>query len=446
MDAVLLARIQFAITIGYHFIFAPLTIGLSWFIVWFMARYWRTGDSADRDLARFWVNLFAISFAIGVPSGLAMEFQFGTNWAQYSRYVGDIFGPALAAEVLSAFFIESTFIALLLLGWNRMSRVAHWFASLMVAIAATLSAFWILASNSWMQTPAGFIMKQGHPVLHNFSAALFNYSTVPRVLHTVDAALMTGAFFVLGISAWFLLKQRHIQVARQTLVFALVVAFVTSVVQLGLGHYHAFQVAATQPTKLAAFEGLFQSQRHAPLTLFGIMDERDRHLKYAIRVPGMLSYLISFNTATLVPGLDRFPRSEWPPLSLTFYPFHLMFYIGLLLIGFTALGMILLWMRRLFTARFFLILAVLAIPLSFLANELGWMTAEIGRQPWIVYHIFRTNEAASTNVQASAVALSLGLFSLVYTLFTVVWVLAIRRELRRGPGEIEAIPSPESAA
>lgn len=444
MDALLLARIQFAVTIGYHFIFAPLTIGLSWFNVWLMARYWRTGQAADRNLARFWVNLFAISFAIGVPTGLAMEFQFGTNWAQYSRYVGDIFGPPLAAEVLSSFFIESIFIAILLLGWDRISRRAHWFSSFMVAFAATLSAFWILAANSWMQTPAGFTMQHGHPVLRHFGAALFNHSTIPRVLHTVDAALMTGAFFMLGISAWFLLKQRHVQAARRTLMVALVVAFVTSLAQLGLGHYHAVQVAATQPSKLAAFEGLFRTQRHAPLTVFGIMDERGQRLRYAIRIPGMLSYLVSFRTSTQVTGLDRVPRAEWPPLSLTFYPFHLMFYIGLFLIGFTAFGILLIPKQRVFTSRFFLTVAMLAIPLPFLANELGWMTAEIGRQPWIVYRILPTQTAVSPNVQAGAVALSLGIFCTIYALFSVVWVLVIRRELRRGPGDIEPIPA-ESA-
>lgn len=443
MDAVLLSRIQFAVTIGFHFIFAPLTIGLSWFVVWLMARYWRTGDPEDRATARFWVNLFAISFAVGVPTGLAMEFQFGTNWASYSRYVGGIFGPPLAAEVLSAFFIESIFLAVVLLGWDRVSRRAQWFASFMVAVGATLSAFWILSANSWMQTPAGYVMQQGIPVLRDFGAAIINYSTIPRVLHTVNAALMTGAFFVLGINAWFLLKRRHEAIARRMLLVALWVGFITSLAQLGFGHYHAYQVAATQPAKLAAFEGQFTTQAHAPLTIFGLMNERRQRLDYAIRIPGLLSFLTSFTLTSTVPGLDRVPRDEWPPLALTFYPFHLMFYIGMFLIAFPLLGLLLAWRRRLYTWRLFLIAAVVVIPLPFLANELGWMTAEIGRQPWIVYQVLRTSAGASTNVSASAVGFTLGVFSVIYLLAAAVWVLAVRRELQRGPGAIEAIPAEE---
>jgi cytochrome d ubiquinol oxidase subunit I len=445
LDALMLARVQFAATVAYHFIFAPLSIGLSWFVVWLLARYWRTGAAVDRDTARFWANLFALSFAVGVPTGLAMEFQFGTNWAPYARFVGDIFGPPLAAEVLSAFFIESTFLAAVLLGWNRLSRGAHWFAALLVALAATDSAFWILASNSWMQTPAGYTLVNGHPVLADFGAALFNHSTLPRVLHTVDGALMTGAFFVLGISAWYLLRGRHTAMARLMTRTALLVAFVASLAQLGLGHYHAVQVAFTQPAKLAAFEGLYHSQTYAPLTLFGIVDEKREELRYAIRVPAGLSILAFLHPAAFVQGLDRVPSEDRPPVGATFYPFHLMFYIGMLLIALPAVGLILAWKRRLYSERWLLRLLVFATPLPFIANELGWMTAEIGRQPWMVYGVLRTRDAVSTNVSATAIIITLVVFTLLYTGATMVWASAMRRALHRGPGPEEEIPSEEKA-
>jgi len=438
MEAELLARWQFAVTIGYHFIFAPLTIGLSWLILWLMTRYLRTGDPAARNLARFWVNLFAISFAVGVATGLSMEFQFGTNWARYSRFVGDIFGPPLAAEVIFTFFLESTFLAVLLLGWKRVSPRAMWFAALMIAIGSTMSAFWILAANSWMQTPDGYSMATGSPVLADFWAAIWNHSTRQRFLHTLVAALMTGSFFMLGISAWFLLKERHMKAARMTLVVSLAVAFVTSVSQLPSGHLHAVQVAHTQPAKLAAFEGLFTTRRHAPLILFGFLDEANKTVRYAIRAPGLLSFLISFRSSDEVTGLDKFPRSEWPPLALTFYPFHIMVGIGLYLIAFSILGLLLALRKRLFNMRGYLIAAVWTIPLPFLANELGWITAEVGRQPWIVYGVMRTSNATSSNVPAAQVIFSLVVFGLLYTLFTLAWAIILRRELRHGPEEVEA--------
>ncbi len=245
MDPVLLARIQFALTIGFHFIFPPLTIGLSWLIVSILAKHKKTGDEFYRRMAHFWVKLFALSFAVGVATCITMEFQFGTNWAEYSRFVGDIFGAPLAAEGILAFFLESSFLAVLLVGWNRVSVRVHRFAAWMVAIGATLSAFWIIVANSWQQTPAGYHIVNGRAELTNFAAAVFNPSTIPRYLHTVDAALITGAFFMLGVSAWYLLKKRHIPFAKESLRLGLIFGFVASVVQLELGHLHGVQVAFT---------------------------------------------------------------------------------------------------------------------------------------------------------------------------------------------------------
>ena len=442
MDPVLLARIQFAFTLAYHFIFAPMTIGLAWLNVWLLGRYRRSGKEEDKSLARFWVNIFAISFAVGVATGISMEFQFGTNWASYSKYVGDIFGAPLAIEVIFTFFLESTFIGVLLLGWDRVSRNVHWLASLMVAVGSTLSAFWILVANSWMQTPAGYRIEHGHAVMTNFAAVVFNPSTVPRVLHTVDAALMTGALFMLGISAWYLLKKRPDNRFRLTLTTSLVVAFITAVLQLLTGHYHAVQVTRTQPVKMAAIEGVFHTGNGVPYTFFGIIDGKRQTIHYALSIPDGLSLLATFNPHGRIIGLDSAPRENWPPLPLTFYPFHIMVLLGMYFILFTFIGMLLLWKKRLTEYRPFLIVAIITIPLPFIANELGWMTAEVGRQPWIVYNVLRTSAAASVVVSSRQIIFSMLAFFLVYTILTIFWAGMLRHQLRRGPEKVTIAPTP----
>ena len=433
MDAVLLSRIQFAFTVGFHFLFPPLTIGLAWLIFWFMTKYKKTGSDFHRQLCRFWIKLFAISFTVGVATGITLEFQFGTNWAEYSRFVGDIFGAPLAAEGLFAFFLESTFMGVLLFGWKRLSRKTLWFSSLMVAVGSTLSAFWIIVANSWMQTPVGFHIVGGRAELTNFWAATFNPSTIPRYLHTVDASLVTGAFFMLGISAWYILKSRHIEFAKQSLKVALIFAFITSVAQLFIGHYHAIQVAMTQPEKLAAVEGVFETQTHAPALLFGIPDADNETVHAAIRIPGALSLLAFGRFDAEVQGLKDFPRDERPPLGLTFYPFHLMVYIGGYFIFLTVFGVYLLMRNKLFDNRLFLRLALWSIPLPFIVNELGWITAEVGRQPWIVYRVMKTADAISITVPAVQILLSLILLVLIYELWFILWVYLLKREIGKGP-------------
>jgi cytochrome bd ubiquinol oxidase subunit I len=433
MDPVLLARILFAVTIGFHFIFPPITIGTAWLIFWHMTRYKRTGDETDRKLVRFWTKLFAITFSVGVATGIVMEFQFGTNWADYSRFVGDIFGAPLAAEGIFAFFLESTFVGVLLFGWKRFSTRTMWWSSLLVAIGATLSAFWIIVANSWMQTPTGYHIVGGRAELTDFWAAVFNPSTIPRYLHTVDACLITGAFFMLGISAWYLLKQRDQEFAKRSLKVALIAGFIAAAIQIPIGHYHAVQVTHTQPAKLAAFEGLFETQKGAPLLIFGIPDAEQGKVHAAIEIPKLLSFLTSGSMDAEVKGLNDFPRDEWPPIGLTFFSFHLMFMLGMYFLGLTALGMFLLWRKKLFESKFFLRLALISIPLPIIANELGWISAEVGRQPWIVYGVFKTSEAISTSVPAGQVLFSIIMFSVIYALLFGVWLFLLRREVRKGP-------------
>jgi cytochrome d ubiquinol oxidase subunit I len=438
MDAELLARIQFAFTVGFHFLFPPITIGMAWILVWMLGRWKKTGDDAWRRTARFWIKIFAITFAMGVATGITMEFQFGTNWADYSRYVGDIFGAPLAAEGIFAFFLESTFLGVLLFGFGRFKPRTLWFAALMVAVGSTLSAFWIIVANSWMQTPAGYTFNEalGRAELTDFWAAVFNPSTMPRYVHTVVASLVTGSFFVMGISAVFLLRRRHEPFARSSFRIALVLAAVSSFLQAGTGHWHAVQVAKTQPAKLAAVEGLFETRRGAPLLLFGVPDHDEERVAYAVEIPKALSWVAFGDGDAEVKGLEEFPKDEWPPLALTFYPFHLMVVLGFAFIGLTLLGLFLLWRKRLFDSRWYLWLAALALPLPILVNELGWITAEVGRQPWIVQGLLKTRDAISPNVDAGAIVFSLAMFGTLYLLLFLCWVYVLRRMVRKGPEEV----------
>ena len=434
MDVVLLSRIKFAMTAGFHFIFPPITIGLAWMLVWMLARYKKTGDPLYWSMARFWLKIFGVTFAVGVATGITLEFQFGTNWADYSRFVGDIFGAPLAAEGIFAFFLESTFVGVLLFGWNKLTRKALWFASLMVAVGATLSAFWIIVANSWMQTPAGYEIIDGRAQLNDFFAAVFNPSTIPRYLHTVNGALITGAMFVMGISAWFHLKGKHLEFARRSLRASLLIALLAGVAQIPLGHYHAVQVAQTQPEKLAAFEGIYDTQTNAPLLLFGIPDPENETVNHAIEIPGMLSFLAYGDTDAEVKGLKDYPKDERPPISATFYSFHLMVALGHWFIILPLIGLLLTRKGKTAKSKLFLRAAIWSIPLPIIANELGWIAAEVGRQPWIVYRVLKTADASSAAVVTSGeVLFDMVLLSVIYIGIFGAWVYAIKRIMNKGP-------------
>lgn len=435
MDAVLLSRIQFALTVGFHFLFPPLSIGMAWIIVYMMTKYKNTGSELYKNMAKFWVKLFGLSFAIGVASGITMEFQFGTNWAGYSRFVGDIFGAPLAAEAVIAFFLESTFLAVLLLGWNKVSTKVHWFSSLMVAVGATISAFWIIVANSWQQTPAGYHMVNGRAELTSFAQAVLNPSTMPRLLHTIDGALITGAMFMMGISAWFILRNRNMAFARESFKVALVIGVIAALAQGPIAHVHARQVALTQPAKLAAIEGLFKTQKNAPATVFCLIDEKNCTKKMNIELPGALSFLVYGDTNKEVTGLDKFPADQRPPVAMTFYPFHLMVMLGVYFMALTVGGLILLWKNKLFENKFYMRLALLSIPLPFIANELGWIAAEVGRQPWIVYNILKTKDAISITVPAAQILFTIIMFSVVYALLFAAWMMLLKKQLQHGPEE-----------
>jgi cytochrome d ubiquinol oxidase subunit I len=434
MDVVLLSRIQFAVTVGFHFLFPPITIGLAWLLVAIEWRGWRTGHDRWLRMGKFFGKLLALTFAVGVATGIVMEFQFGTNWAGYSKFVGGIFGAPLAAEGVLAFFLESGFLGLYLFGRRRVSRGVHWFSILMVAVGATISAFWILVANSWQQTPAGYVLREGRAELADFWQAVFNPSTLPRFFHTVDAAIVSGAFFVAGIAAVLLRRNRDDDLARRAAKLAIVVGLVSSLTEVfPFGHMHARQVAHTQPEKFAAIEGLYGSQSAAPMVLFAYPVTPPPELKAKVEIRGLLSWLAFGDINTRIRGIEEFPPDDRPPLWLTFVSFHNMVVLGMYFIAAMAWGAWLIRRGTLWDSRRYLALLIVSIPLPLAACQLGWMAAEVGRQPWIVYQLLRTQDAVSASVPAGDVLFSLVLFTALYLLLGALYVYLLVREIRHGP-------------
>jgi cytochrome d ubiquinol oxidase subunit I len=441
MDPVILARIQFALTVGFHYLFPPITFGLTLVILILETLYLRTNLERYKELSSFLIKILGLTFVMGTVTGITMEFSFGTNWSQYSRLVGDIFGAPLAAEGVFAFFLESGFLGVLLFARQRISKKAYWLAAFLVFFGAHLSGLWIIIANSWMQTPAGYTLQGSRAVLTDFFAAALNPSTLPRYLHAVVGGWITGAFLVAGIGAWYQLKGRHLESARWLMRVGLGVGLLATIVQAGIGHWHSVQVAQTQPEKLAAYEGLFDSKNGASLALFGIPDESNERVLFYIGVPKLLSFLINFDADSRVMGLREFPHDQWPPVMVPFMTYHLMILLGLFFIGFTLLGLFLLRRGRLESTRWFLLLMLWAIPLPHIANETGWIAAEVGRQPWAVYHVLQTADAVSVVVPAWQVLLTLVGFAIVYLLLSILYVGAVLRVVRRGPGEVAPAPA-----
>jgi cytochrome d ubiquinol oxidase subunit I len=433
---ILLARVQFAVTIGFHYIYPPLSIGLGLFLVVVEGIYLRTKDPLWRQVARFWTKIFALTFAIGVATGVVMEFEFGTNWARYSRFVGDVFGSALAAEGIFAFFLESGFLALLLFGWDRVGPRLHYFSTIMVCLGAHFSAVWIVVANSWMQTPAGHHIVQGPNGLRaeitDFWALVFNPSSMERLAHVLIGAWMAGAFLVLSISAWYLIKRKHEVFARASLKIGLAFALIASLLQLVTGHISANGVARNQPAKFAAMEGHYPARAPADLTLVGWVDERTKTV-VGLTLPGGTSYLLHQDFRAPITGLDAIPADERPPVQLTFQAYHAMIAIGMTLIALSVLACIMWWSGRLERQRWVLWALVWSVLGPQLANQLGWMAAEVGRQPWIVQGLMRTKDAVSPNVSSGQVIFSLILFTVIYLGLFATFIYVLNDKIRHGP-------------
>ncbi|MBI4597623.1 MAG: cytochrome ubiquinol oxidase subunit I [Candidatus Omnitrophica bacterium] len=441
MDVVWLSRLQFALTIGFHYLYPPLSIGLGVILVIMEGLWLKTRKPLYHQMAKFWVNIFALTFAMGVATGIVMEFEFGTNWATYSRYVGDVFGSALAAEGIFAFFLESGFLAVLIFGWNRVSPRMHFFSTVMVALGSMFSAVWIVVANSWMQTPAGFhIVDHGgmaRAEITDFWAMVFNPSSMQRLAHVLMGAWQAGAFLVLSVSAYYLLKRRHLAFAKSSMRIGLTAALVASILQVLTGHASGVVVARHQPLKLAAFEGHYSASAPAPLHLIGWVDETQRRV-HGIAVPGLLSWLVSGDPTHPLTGLESAPPGDWPPVNVTFQAFHGMVIIGGALLGLSVLGWWHLWRGSLFDRRWLLWCFVFSVLGPQIANQLGWAAAEIGRQPWIVYGLMRTSEGVSKVVSASAVLSSLIMFTVIYVLLFALFIFLLDQKIRRGPAEDEA--------
>jgi cytochrome d ubiquinol oxidase subunit I len=515
MSAEILSRIQFALTVSFHFLFPPMTIGLGVVLVIMQTLRLRTRNPLYLDMARFWTRVFGLIFAIGVATGIPMEFQFGTNWARYARFVGDIFGSPLAVEGIYAFFLEAGFLALLLFGWNRIGPRLHLFSTCMVALGSHFSAIWILVANSWMQTPAGYHLAREVKVVadgqefamsadlgsqpftirelplpaeyvvgpeevphvraavDSLREAILNPSTLDRLSHTILACWITGSFFVVAVSAWWLLRGRHVDSARASLKIGLAVAALACVLQMIAADSTARGVSRNQPTKLAALEGLGASRKEAPMGVVGIVGwKRDAEGRIvgveesAVRVPGLLSILVSGDflhpveaSETVVKGLAELPSDEflrrrhpdssdeelaelrpqyWPNVPVVFQTYHLMIALGTALVGIALLACLLwrmgkLWDTESKPVRAFLWLLVLAPVLAEIATQAGWYTAEMGRQPWVVYEVLKTNDAASAVVKAPQVLSSIILFSVVYLLLAVLFFSLLIRMVRKGP-------------
>jgi cytochrome bd ubiquinol oxidase subunit I len=442
-DALMLSRIQFGFTIAFHIIFPSFTIGLASWLVALEFNWLRTGNALYRNLFRFWVKIFAVSFGLGVVSGIVMSYQFGTNWSRFSDFTGNVLGPVIAYEVLTAFFLEAAFLGIMLFGWERVGDRLHFFATCMVALGTLISAFWILSANSWMQTPDGFAIENGKAVPVDWFKVVFNPSFPLRYAHMVMACYLTTAFAVAGMSAWMLLRswkepEAKLAGARRSMSMALWFAAIFVPVQILIGDLHGLGVLKYQPTKLAAIEGNWDRQDNMPLRLFAIPDEAAETNRFEIAIPKIGSWVLTHAYDGVVPGLKDVPRDQRPPVLPVFFSFRIMVGIGFAMLG---LGLWSLYLRlkgTLFSNRLFLRAAMIMTPSGFGAVLFGWFTAEIGRQPYVVYGHLRTADAVSP-ITTGAVTASLATFVVVYAFVFGFGSYYLAKLLRRGPEPVEEI-------
>ena len=439
MEVEILARIQFAFTVAFHYIYPPLSIGLGLIMVIMEGLFLWTKIKEYETLARFWTKIFALTFGIGVATGIVMEFEFGTNWATYSRYVGDVFGSALAAEGIFAFALESGFLGVLLFGWNRVKPPVHFVATVGVFLGSMFSAVWIVIANSWQQTPTGYhIVGEGMDAraeIVDFWAMVFNPSSVERLSHVWLGAFLAGAFLVLSVHAYYLMQGRYIEISKKAFKIALAVATLFSLGQLATGHSSAEVVAEHQPAKLAAMEGHFDSLAVADMYLVGWVDKENQEVT-GIAIPGGLSFLTEMDFDAEVKGLNHFPEDERPhAVNAIFQFYHIMISIGMFLIGLTLYASFRWWKGDVFQQKWLLQVFVLSVILPQIANQVGWYAAEMGRQPWVVYGLLRTSDALSQAVTANQVWFSLIMFTIIYVILFTLFIYLLNKKIKHGPYE-----------
>lgn len=444
MDVLTLSRLQFAVTSMFHFIFVPLTLGISVLVAYMETRYVITGDKTYLKMTKFWGKLFLINFALGVVTGITLEFQFGMNWAEYSRYVGDIFGAPLAIEATVAFFLESVFIGVWIFGWNRISKKLHVMSIWIVAFATNLSGLWILLANGWMQHPVGFVLRNNRAEMVDFMALVTNKYGLIKFFHQMVSGYTVAAFFIMGVSAWHLLRKNEPDFFKRSFAIASKFGLASVLLVLLSGDFHAIEIAAVQPTKFAAMESVWETKRGVGLNFLLMPDvKRECNSVEQFCVPNMVSLLAFHDANAEIKGLKEFPPEMRPPVLPVFLSFRAMAGLGTLFILLSLVAVFLSIKDRLDTFPLFLKIMVLAIPLPYIANQLGWIVAEMGRQPWIVYGIMKTSDAVSTAITTGQVMVSLAGFTLLYGFLGAVDIFLLFKFARKGPdNDLSAIIKP----
>jgi cytochrome bd ubiquinol oxidase subunit I len=440
-------RLHFAFTVTFHYLFPQLTMGLALLIVLLKTQALRTGDEHYNRSAKFWARIFGINFAIGVVTGIPMEFQFGTNWAEFSKTAGGVIGQTLAMEGVFSFFLESSFLGLFLYGEKRLGKIGHWISAVLVFVGSWLSGYFIVATDAWMQRPVGYaIGPHGEIVLQSFWSLLLNRWALWQYAHNMIGAVQTGCFVMAGIGAFYLMTRRDEAYGRTFVRTGVIVGVIAACLQLfPTGDMQGKLIADHQPATLAAMEGLFETQEGAPLVILGQPDVQKRRLDNPLEVPKMLSFLTYREWAGQVKGLDSFPQDLWPDgIALLYYSYHVMVGLGTIFIAVMAAAAFLLWRGKLYKARWMLWLLMICIPMPYIANTAGWMTAELGRQPWLIYGLMRTARGASPQVSAGNALFTLIGFMGMYTVLAILFLFLIWREIELGPEPKKYLGRPES--
>jgi len=437
LDPLLLSRLQWAWVIGWHILLPSFTVGLASYVAVLEGLFFFSGDEAWYRIARFWTRIFSVSFAMGVVSGIIMPFQFGTNWARFSDITANVLSPMLAYEDLMAFFLEATFLGVLLFGRDLVPRWAHFLAAVMVAIGTLMSSFWILSVNSWMQTPAGYVIRDGRFFPADWLAIVFNPSFPYRLAHNVSAFYVTTAFVVLGVAAYLLRRPDHAADGRR--IFKMALGFLTIFLplQIALGDMHGLNTEKYQPAKLAAIEGRWETAAPAPLTLVGFPDQKAERTDYAVDIPVLGSLVLTHSMTGAIRGLKTFPADQRPPVAIVFWAFRIMVGIGFYMLGLVLLGWLLRWRGRLFSSAWYQRICMASAPLGFCAVLAGWTTTEVGRQPWTVYGLLRTAHSVSPSLTGRDVLLSFLAYALVYLIMFPAGIAVMVRMVRQGPVESE---------
>ncbi len=437
MTVEILSRIQFAFSIGFHILFPTLNLGLAVFLVIMEATWLKTGKSVYLRLCKFWTKIFALTFGMGVVSGIVLAYQIGTNFGPFIARFGNVLGALFAYETLTAFFLEAGFLGVMLFGWKKVPPYLHFIATLLVAIGTTVSAFWIMSANSWMQTAAGYTLVDGKYIVDSWLDVVFNPLFVPRMIHMILASYVTTCFVLAAVSGFYLIKKRHVKLAKTCLSFAMWASLIVVPLQIAVGDIVGLRVHEYQPLKTAAMEGVWETQKGAPLLLFAWPSQKKQANEYVVGIPKLASLINTHSLDGELLGLKSVNKADQPRVAPVFFSFRLMVVIGLLMLLTAMTGLVLRYTQRLYSSNWFHLWCIIIAPLGFVASISGWLTAEIGRQPWVVYHLMRTREAVSA-IEMEAVVISFILLVLAYGFVFSFYLYYLFKLIRQGPKELDS--------